>query len=58
MFGPNISGGDACSPVQTRGILARGDLGPLEQEYLGFPLILGVLMMMSSWSDDFWNAEV
>ena len=58
MFGPNISGGGACSPVQRRGILARDDLGPLEQEYLGFPLILGVLMMMSSWSDDFWNAEV
>ena len=32
MFGPNISGGDACSPVQRRGILVRGVLGPLEQE--------------------------
>ena len=47
MFGPNISGGNASSPVQRRGILVRGALGPLEQENLGFPKILGVLMMMS-----------
>ena len=47
MFGPNISGGDVCSPVQQRGILVRGVLGPLEQENLDFPMILGVLMMMS-----------
>ena len=47
MFGPNISGGDALSPVQRRGILVRGVLGPLEQESLGFPMILGVLIMMS-----------
>ena len=47
MFGPNISGGDACSPVQRKGILVRGVFGPLEQENLGFPMILGVLMMMS-----------
>ena len=47
MFWPNISGGKARSPVQRRGILVRGTLGPLEQENLGFPVILGVLMMMS-----------
>ena len=47
MFGPNISGGNAWSPVQRRGILVRGVLGPLEQENLSFPVILGVLMMMS-----------
>ena len=47
MFGPNISGGDAWSPVQRRGILVRGDLGPIEQENLSLPMILGVLMMMS-----------
>ena len=47
MFGSNISGGDASSPVQRRGILVRGALGPLEHEKLGFPMILGVFMMMS-----------
>ena len=47
MFEPNISGGDASSPVQRRGILVWGVLGPLEQENLGFPMILGVLLMMS-----------
>ena len=47
MFGPNISGGNAGSPVQIRGILVRGALGPLEQENLCFPVILGDLMMMS-----------
>ena len=47
MFGPNISQGDALSPAQKRGILVRAVLGPLEQENLGFPMILGVLMMMS-----------
>ena len=47
MFGPNISGGDARSPVQRKGILVRVVLGPLEQENLGFPVIIGVLMMMS-----------
>ena len=47
MFGRNISGGDASSLVQRKGILVRGVLGPLEQENLGFPVILGVLMIMS-----------
>ena len=47
MYGPSISGGDAWTPVQRRGILVRGVLGPIEQENLGFPVILGVLMMMS-----------
>ena len=47
MFGPNISRGNARSPVQRRGIIVRAVFGPLEQENLDFPVILGVLMMMS-----------